>query len=61
MSGGAGYVLSARALNDVFNKGFRQNACAYDGGDEDVEMGKCLAVKGLLPIISILSHRTSKP
>lgn len=44
MSGGAGYVISSRALHDVVNKGFKMGACREDGGDEDVEMGKCLKV-----------------
>lgn len=44
MSGGAGYVMSARALDNLIKKGFRNGACKSDGGDEDVEIGKCLAV-----------------
>lgn len=44
MSGGAGYVMSARALDNLIKEGFRNGACKSDGGDEDVEIGKCLAV-----------------
>jgi len=48
MSGGAGYVISSRALNDVINIGFKNGSCKPDGGDEDVEIGKCLEVRKTL-------------
>ncbi|XP_052250815.1 glycoprotein-N-acetylgalactosamine 3-beta-galactosyltransferase 1-like isoform X2 [Dreissena polymorpha] len=47
MSGGAGYVINSRALHDVVNTGFKRGACREDGGDEDVEMGKCLDAAGV--------------
>ena len=48
MSGGAGYVLSSRALHDVVHKGFKTGACKEDGGEEDAEMGKCLDVISII-------------
>lgn len=42
MSGGAGYVLSKKALDTFVNKGLPSpKMCRVDdGGAEDVEMGK---------------------
>lgn len=48
MSGGGGYVMSSRALHDVMNIGFKKGSCKGDGGDEDVEIGKCLEVSSNL-------------
>ncbi|XP_060085329.1 glycoprotein-N-acetylgalactosamine 3-beta-galactosyltransferase 1-like [Ylistrum balloti] len=42
MSGGAGYVINRQALRQVVEQGFQQNGCLEDGGDEDVEIGRCL-------------------
>ncbi|XP_052250389.1 glycoprotein-N-acetylgalactosamine 3-beta-galactosyltransferase 1-like [Dreissena polymorpha] len=53
MSGGAGYVISSRALHDLVTTGFQSDACAKDGPNEDVDIGKCLEVSGV-PIRSSL-------
>lgn len=45
MSGGAGYVISSSALRNVVNIGFKNGACKQDGGNEDEEIGICLAVR----------------
>ncbi|OWF55769.1 Glycoprotein-N-acetylgalactosamine 3-beta-galactosyltransferase 1 [Mizuhopecten yessoensis] len=42
MSGGAGYIINRQALKQVVEQGFRRDSCLQDGGDEDVEMGRCL-------------------
>ncbi|OWF55768.1 glycoprotein-N-acetylgalactosamine 3-beta-galactosyltransferase 1-like [Mizuhopecten yessoensis] len=42
MSGGAGYVINKQALKQLVEVGFSQNHCLEDGGNEDVEIGKCL-------------------
>ncbi|KAH3859840.1 glycoprotein-N-acetylgalactosamine 3-beta-galactosyltransferase 1-like [Dreissena polymorpha] len=55
MSGGAGYVLSSRALHDVVHKGFKTGACKEVGGEEDAEMGKCLDASGV-PMLSTLAE-----
>ncbi|CAB3235559.1 unnamed protein product [Arctia plantaginis] len=49
MSGGAGYVLSRKALDMFVNKGLPSpKTCRVDdGGAEDVEMGKCLDKLGV--------------
>ena len=42
-SGGAGYVLSRKALEVFANRGLRNPLmCRQDGGAEDAEIGKCL-------------------
>lgn len=47
MSGGGGYVINSRALHDVMNIGFKKGSCKGDGGDEDVEIAKCLEVSSI--------------
>ncbi|XP_050396013.1 glycoprotein-N-acetylgalactosamine 3-beta-galactosyltransferase 1 isoform X2 [Patella vulgata] len=43
MSGGAGYVLSRRALRKLVKHGYRSSGkCRNDGNDEDVDIGHCL-------------------
>ncbi|KAK6185048.1 hypothetical protein SNE40_007370 [Patella caerulea] len=43
MSGGAGYVLSRKALRMLVKKGYRiPGKCREDGGDEDVALAHCL-------------------
>lgn len=44
-AGGAGYVLSRRALT-LFARRPR-DLCRQDGGDEDVELGRCLERLGV--------------
>jgi len=47
MSGGAGYVMSSSGLDALVRVGFPSGACREDGGDEDVEVAKCLKVGDL--------------
>ncbi|XP_069105645.1 glycoprotein-N-acetylgalactosamine 3-beta-galactosyltransferase 1-like isoform X2 [Argopecten irradians] len=47
MSGGAGYVINKQALKQVVEQGFQRDACLEDGGDEDVEIGRCLEASGV--------------
>ena len=47
MSGGGGYVISSRGLRQLVTIGFQDGECRHDGGDEDVEIGLCLAVSDL--------------
>ncbi|KAK6174136.1 hypothetical protein SNE40_017469 [Patella caerulea] len=43
MSGGAGYVLSRRALRKMVQHGYRSaGKCRNDGSDEDVDVAHCL-------------------
>ena len=42
-SGGAGYVISRRAMNVLVNRGLNNPLmCRQDGFDEDVDIGKCM-------------------
>ncbi|XP_069105956.1 glycoprotein-N-acetylgalactosamine 3-beta-galactosyltransferase 1-like isoform X2 [Argopecten irradians] len=47
MSGGAGYVINRQALKQIVEWGFGGNYCREDGGDEDVEIGRCLEASGV--------------
>ena len=53
MSGGAGYVLSKKALEKFVTKGITDKTgkiCQNNGkGSEDVELGKCLENLGISP------------
>lgn len=50
MSGGAGYVLSKRAMNVLVEDGFPNKTICWpgNGGAEDAELGKCLAQLGVV-------------
>ncbi|XP_023340858.1 glycoprotein-N-acetylgalactosamine 3-beta-galactosyltransferase 1 [Eurytemora carolleeae] len=54
MSGGAGYILSRKAVELVVTKAFpNETLCrASDDGTEDVEMGWCLSKIGVKPTMS---------
>lgn len=49
-SGGAGYVLSKKALVKLIEEGIpnKQKCRNYGAGNEDVELGKCLENVGVL-------------
>ena len=53
MSGGAGYVLSLKALEKFVTKGINDKTgkiCRTNGkGSEDVELGKCMENLGISP------------
>ena len=53
MSGGAGYVLSKKALEKFVTKGIKDKTakiCRSNGkGSEDVELGKCMENLGIDP------------
>ncbi|XP_046562846.1 glycoprotein-N-acetylgalactosamine 3-beta-galactosyltransferase 1-like [Haliotis rubra] len=51
MSGGGSYVLSKAALRMVVEKGF-SGGCATDGGDEDVDVGRCMEKLGIKAYVS---------
>ncbi|XP_060085085.1 glycoprotein-N-acetylgalactosamine 3-beta-galactosyltransferase 1-like [Ylistrum balloti] len=53
MSGGAGYVINKQALKQVVERGFKFNHCREDGGDEDVEIGKCLQASNVTVFSSL--------
>ncbi|WAR16452.1 C1GTB-like protein, partial [Mya arenaria] len=74
MSGGGGYVISSRALRDVVRIGFKNGFCLLDGGNEDVEIGKCLQASGAQVLstldmsgeetfhaVSLFEHLTANP
>ena len=52
MSGGAGYVISRQGLKKMVEEAFKENVCAVDGYDEDLEIGKCLQMAGVHPFVS---------
>jgi len=45
MSGGAGYILSSRALQDIVEIAFRKGVCKQTNRNEDVQIGLCLQVR----------------
>ncbi|XP_053383131.1 glycoprotein-N-acetylgalactosamine 3-beta-galactosyltransferase 1-like isoform X2 [Mercenaria mercenaria] len=53
MSGGAGYVISSQGLDQLIHGGFENGGCKQDGGNEDVEIGLCLAKSGV-PVLNSL-------
>ncbi|KAL4218212.1 glycoprotein-N-acetylgalactosamine 3-beta-galactosyltransferase [Mactra antiquata] len=53
MSGGAGYVINSRALHNLVTIGFQNGACKKDGGNEDEEMGLCLANSSVVVLNSV--------
>lgn len=54
-SGGAGYVISRQGLRQLVEGGFTTKSCLTDGGDEDVEIGKCLQ-RASVPVLSSLDQ-----
>ncbi|VDI51784.1 glycoprotein-N-acetylgalactosamine 3-beta-galactosyltransferase [Mytilus galloprovincialis] len=52
MSGGAGYVISRSGLKKVIEVAFKENGCPPDGKDEDLDIGKCLQMAGVPPLVS---------
>ncbi|KAL5019849.1 hypothetical protein ScPMuIL_002741 [Solemya velum] len=52
MSGGAGYVMSRKALRMFIEEGINhkdESICPTDGQDEDVNVGRCLEAIGVPP------------
>ena len=53
MSGGAGYVLSKKALEEFVTKGINDKTgkiCEQNSkGSEDIELGRCMENLGILP------------
>ncbi|KAL5019844.1 hypothetical protein ScPMuIL_002736 [Solemya velum] len=52
MSGGAGYVMSRKALRMFIEEGINhknESICRTDGPDEDVDVGRCLEAIGVPP------------
>ncbi|XP_071100331.1 glycoprotein-N-acetylgalactosamine 3-beta-galactosyltransferase 1-like [Haliotis cracherodii] len=53
MSGGGSYVISKKALRLLVEKGFGEDeACAKDGNDEDVDVGRCMETIGVKAYVS---------
>lgn len=59
MSGGAGYVISNRALRQLVERGWRAEACKVvpqkedKENSEDLELGRCLEFVGVPPLSSL--------
>ncbi|KAK3100254.1 hypothetical protein FSP39_016982 [Pinctada imbricata] len=52
-SGGAGFVISRKGLDQMMTQGYERGLCTITGEVEDMEIGKCLQIAGV-PVLSSL-------